>query len=59
VDGVSLTVNQVDDTAFEVNVIPHTSDVTIISDYAAGRAVNLEVDIVARYLERLIGESRI
>jgi riboflavin synthase len=59
VDGVSLTVNQVGDTAFEVNVIPHTGDVTIISDYAVGRAVNLEVDIVARYLERLIGESRL
>lgn len=56
VDGVSLTVNAVDDASFEVNVIPHTRDATVISTYAPGHAVNLEVDIVARYLERLVGE---
>lgn len=53
VDGVSLTVNDVSDTAFEVNVIPHTRAVTTIGEYAPGRAVNIEVDIVARYVERL------
>ena len=53
VDGVSLTVNEVVADRFEVNIIPHTRDVTIIGEYAPGRAVNLEVDIVARYLERL------
>ena len=53
VDGVSLTVNVVHDGAFDVNIVPHTSDVTVISDYRPGRAVNIEVDIVARYLERL------
>lgn len=55
VDGVSLTVNEVDGACFTVNVIPHTREVTILADYALGRRVNLEVDIVARYLERLVG----
>ena len=53
VDGVSLTVNAVQAGAFEVNIIPHTIAVTVISEYRRGRAVNIEVDIVARYLERL------
>ena len=53
VDGVSLTVNAVCEGAFEVNIVPHTNDVTVISEYRPGRAVNIEVDIVARYLERL------
>ena len=53
VDGVSLTVNAVREDAFEVNIVPYTSDVTVISEYRPGRAVNIEVDIVARYLERL------
>lgn len=53
VDGVSLTVNAVDANAFEVNIVPHTNAVTIFSEYRPGRAVNIEVDIVARYLERL------
>ncbi len=53
VDGVSLTVNAVDEDAFEVNIVPHTGEVTVISGYRPGRAVNIEVDIVARYLERL------
>ena len=53
VDGVSLTVNSVDEDAFEVNIVPYTSEVTVISGYRTGRAVNIEVDIVARYLERL------
>ena len=54
VDGVSLTVNEVSDDGFEVNIIPHTADVTIISGYAEGTHVNIEVDVVARYLERLV-----
>ena len=53
VDGVSLTVNAVREGAFEVNIVPHTGEATIISGYRPGRAVNIEVDIVARYLERL------
>jgi riboflavin synthase len=55
IDGVSLTVNGVAGNRFEVNVIPHTQAVTIIGEYAPGRAVNIEVDLIARYLERLDG----
>jgi riboflavin synthase len=54
VDGVSLTVNAVDGAEFEVNVIPHTLIATNLGGRAAGDAVNLEVDPVARYLERLL-----
>jgi riboflavin synthase len=55
VDGVSLTVNSVSGVRFEVNVIPHTQAATVIGDYAIGTAVNVEVDLIARYLERLVG----
>ena len=58
VDGVSLTVNAVEQDAFEVNVIPHTRENTIISAYRPGTAVNIEVDIIARYLERLAAGGR-
>ena len=54
IDGVSLTVNEVSGNTFELNIIPHTADVTIIGDYAPGTVVNVEVDLVARYLERLL-----
>jgi riboflavin synthase len=54
VDGVSLTVNAVTGAEFEVNVIPHTQSVTVIGGYAPGTAVNIEVDMLARYLDRLI-----
>ena len=54
VDGVSLTVNEVSGNTFELNIIPHTADVTIIDNYAAGTVVNVEVDLLARYLERLL-----
>jgi riboflavin synthase len=54
VDGVSLTVNEVGPTTFAVNLIPHTLDVTVLNRYAVGTRVNLEVDIIARYLERLV-----
>jgi riboflavin synthase len=58
VDGVSLTVNAVDGAAFELNIVPHTLSETTLHEYRAGRQVNLEVDLVARYLERLLlGES--
>ena len=55
IDGVSLTVNEVSGNTFELNIIPHTTDVTIIDDYAVGTIVNVEVDLLARYLERLLG----
>jgi len=54
VDGVSLTVNEVSARSFDVNIIPHTADVTIIDGYRTGTRVNIEVDLVARYLERLL-----
>jgi riboflavin synthase len=54
VDGVSLTVNGVEGAEFEVNIIPHTQAVTVIGEYARGTAVNIEVDMLARYLERLV-----
>ncbi len=54
VDGVSLTINEVSAQAFEVNIIPHTAEETIIGDYAVGSAVNIEVDLLARYIERLL-----
>jgi riboflavin synthase len=55
VDGVSLTVNEVDGATFGVNIVPHTLAATVFGDYRVGSRVNLEVDIVARYLERLVG----
>jgi riboflavin synthase len=54
IDGVSLTVNAVHDNRFDVNLIPHTLEATTLGDLAPGRRVNLEVDIIARYLERLV-----
>ena len=54
VDGTSLTVNRVEGSVFDLNVVPHTIEETIIVAYRAGTRVNLEVDLVARYLERLI-----
>jgi riboflavin synthase len=57
IDGISLTVNKVGDNWFEVNIIPHTMQETIISNYQSGSQVNLEVDIIARYLERLMPEA--
>jgi riboflavin synthase len=54
VDGVSLTINAVEENTFRVNVIPHTLSKTIFSEYIAGRQVNIEVDMIARYLDRII-----
>ena len=54
VDGVSLTVNRVEGTTFEVNLIPHTLQVTTLGRLNPGGKVNLEVDLVARYVERLL-----
>jgi riboflavin synthase len=53
VDGVSLTVNSVDTERFDVNVIPYTQATTVISGYVRGTPVNIEIDLIARYLERL------
>ncbi|MDP3845194.1 MAG: riboflavin synthase [Pseudomonas sp.] len=54
VDGTSLTVNAVNGAEFELTIVPHTLGETIMADYRPGRSVNLEVDLVARYLERLL-----
>jgi riboflavin synthase len=54
VDGVSLTVNAVSGASFELNIVPHTLEETTLADFRAGRQVNLEVDLIARYLERLL-----
>lgn len=57
VDGVSLTVNEVAGRNFRINLIPHTVAVTHLGELAAGRSVNLEVDVIARYVERLLAPS--
>ena len=54
VDGVSLTVNAVDGARFELTIVPHTSANTTLGACAVGQRVNLEVDLIARYLERLL-----
>jgi riboflavin synthase len=54
VDGVSLTVNRAENADFEVNLIPHTLEVTTLKRLAPGARVNLEVDLIARYLERML-----
>lgn len=54
IDGTSLTVNDARDDWFEVNVIPHTLQETIIKSYSVSSKVNIEVDLIARYLERLL-----
>jgi riboflavin synthase len=53
-DGCSLTVNGVDDSRFDVNIVPHTQQKTVFHTYQVGSRVNIEVDIIARYLERLL-----
>ncbi len=54
VDGISLTVNAVRGAEFELNIVPHTLQETTMADFRPGTQVNLEVDIIARYLERLL-----
>lgn len=54
VDGTSLTVNEVNGDVFDLNIVPHTIENTVIGDYTVGTKVNLEIDVIARYLERLL-----
>ncbi|WP_045857065.1 riboflavin synthase [Teredinibacter purpureus] len=54
IDGISLTVNAVNGCEFDLNIVPHTLQETIIGRYQSGTRVNLEVDVIARYLERLL-----
>ena len=58
IDGVSLTVNRVKGSAFEVNLIPHTLKVTSLKRLARGTKVNIEVDLLARYMEQLLTASK-
>ena len=58
VDGVSLTVNAADGDAFEVNLIPHTLEVTTLGRLRKGSKVNLEVDLIARYVERMLASTQ-
>lgn len=55
-DGVSLTVNEVDDDVFGVNIIPHTWAVTSLGQCRVGDALNLEIDVLARYVARMLGK---
>lgn len=57
VNGVSLTVNKVDGRRFDVNIIPHTHQATTLGDLKAGDGVNIEIDVIARYLERLMSKT--
>lgn len=54
IDGTSLTVNSVNGNRFDLNIIPQTMAETVIGDYHVGTSINLEVDVIARYLERLL-----
>jgi len=58
IDGISLTVNDVNESTFSVNIIPHTLQATTLGDCVAGKHVNLEVDIIARYLDSLVGKRK-
>lgn len=53
IDGVSLTVNEIEGRRFGVNIIPHTYQVTTLGELAPGSRVNIEIDVIARYLDRL------
>ncbi len=62
IDGVSLTVNAIEDapagaTIFDLNIVPHTVQETVIKDYQVGNTVHLEVDVIARYLERMMQQT--
>lgn len=54
IDGISLTVNSVDDKTFSVSIIPHTMAVTTLGQLSPGRSVNIEVDIIGKYVEKLL-----
>ncbi len=58
VNGVSLTTNRVDGAEFSINLIPHTVEVTTLKHLQQGSSVNLEVDLIARYVERMLGAER-
>jgi riboflavin synthase len=59
IDGVSLTVNEVSGRRFDVNIIPHTHEVTTLGELRLGDGVNIEIDVIARYLDRLANFSKV
>jgi riboflavin synthase len=60
INGVSLTVNRVAGSEFDVNLIPHTLQATTLNELKAGTRINLEIDLIARYVERMMqGEKKI
>jgi riboflavin synthase len=58
IDGVSLTVNEVSGRRFEVNIIPHTHEVTTLGELEPGADANIEIDVIARYLDRLMAKTQ-
>lgn len=58
VDGISLTVNDLRKNSFKLTIVPHTGEETTIANFQVGRRVNLEVDVLARYMERLLTAQR-
>ncbi|CAH0540994.1 riboflavin synthase [Vibrio marisflavi] len=58
VDGISLTINALSKSSFKLTIVPHTSSETTISDFQLGRRVNIEVDLLARYMERLLNGNQ-
>ncbi len=58
VDGVSLTTNSVDGASFSINLIPHTLEATTLGGLQPGSRVNLEIDLIARYVERMLGTDK-
>jgi riboflavin synthase len=59
INGVSLTVNHASGNEFEVNLIPHTLEVTTLNELKAGAKVNLEIDLIARYVERMMAAEKV
>ena len=58
IDGISLTVNEVDSGSFSVNIIPHTAEKTTLLDKRVGDEANIEVDVIGKYVERLLGKGK-
>ena len=58
VDGISLTVNAVAGSRFDLAIIPHTADKTLIADYQPGRRVNLEADLIGKFVRKFVGDAR-
>jgi riboflavin synthase len=58
VDGVSLTINRCDKDSFEVSIIPHTADITTIGTYRVGDAMNIETDMIGKYIEKFVARAR-